>query len=116
MNNRCKRNLPQRKLSKFIYIFYDDLVIGPRLRIMAHELANIHNCWLMKDYVHHSPLTNSEILRKINTAYHNYDRHLDKICVISSNQSETVRSSKIMIECFSNITKFEAWLNQLKAF
>jgi hypothetical protein len=112
--NFGKRIMPQLKLSKIIYIFYDDLELFHNLQYIANKLSNTHNYWLFKYYIYNSPITSDKILHQINTPYHKYDRRLDKLCVINNNNSFPIKNTKFTIEYFSNISCFELWLNKLK--
>ncbi|GEM_PF-4804804 len=107
----CKRNLPNRKISKYIYTFYNDPNTFSHLICLSNKLLKNHSAWLIKHYDFGLDITYGKILQKVNTPYHKHSKELDKICIISC--PIVIKNSKIPIEYFSSVLDFEQWLNDL---
>lgn len=111
-----KRNLTKLKMTKYVYIFYYvDSDVLKDLELISHKLSNIHCCWLIKYYPYDSEITYHKITQQINTQYHNYDKFLDKLCIIDKNNSQLTNNTKMNIEYFQTTSSFNEWLNTLQA-
>lgn len=115
-NNFGKRNLPKHAVTKNIYIFYcNDCDINPCLKSISDELIRSNSCWLMKYYPYDLDINYRKILKKINTPYHDYNKTLDKLCIIDKNKTDFIKKPKLKIKYFLNIRSFELWINELRA-
>lgn len=114
MNKYFTREFPPLKLSKKIFIFFDgDLEISSHLKYVSIQLFKINSCWSIQGCNYNPPLTNSAILRKINSHYCKYDKVLDKLCIINNN-SVPITNTKLVIKYFPNIACFDLWLDSFK--
>lgn len=111
-----KRNFTKRKLTKYVYIFYYvDSDVLKDLELISHKLSSIYSCWLIKCYPYDSEITYNKITQQINTQYHNYDKFLDKLCIIDKNSPQFIQNTKMRIEYFQTISSFHEWLNTVQA-
>ena len=112
-----KRNFTKRKLTKYIYIFYYmDSDVLKDLELISYKLSSIHSSWLIKCYPYDSEITCNKISQRINTQYHNYDKFLDKLCIIDKkNSSQFIQNTKMQIEYFRTISSFHEWFNTVQA-
>lgn len=115
MDNFCKRSFSPLRLSKIIYTFYDmdDSKMFNDLKLISDDLSNMKNCWSIKCCSYTLPISDSKILQKIDNHYHKYNKHLDKLCIITKNDCLTT-NIKLIIKHFQNINSFTMWLKNLK--
>lgn len=115
-SNFGKRNFTKRNLTKYLYIFYymnSDVL--KELELISYKLSSTHSCWLIKCYPYDSEITCNKIEQQINTQYHNYDKFLDKLCIIDNNGFQFAKNIKMQIEYFRTINSFHKWFNTVQA-
>lgn len=112
-HQNSNRNQTKREITKIIYAFYDDDNIIEQLLGISEKFSLCVPSWKIKYYLYNSENTYRQLLQRLNSPYHKYEKNFDKLCLINRNLI-IIKGPKRLIEHFTNISSFNQWLNTLK--
>lgn len=113
MSDFCKRNLLIREFTKHVIILCKDIEAAEKLKRLTQAIQAKQDLYKFRVLQINQPITEKQLLNKINNCYCQYDKELDRICIIQSIESEVVKLKKLTVEIFSTVSDFEVMLCEL---